>query len=195
MASCVGALECPLGVGYARRDMKKILHAALLGTAVGAIGLAACDSAQPPNATVPSPVEPEAIPAGETLVDVVRETLADVVRDQDAYSRARRLGALLPTLGPETVPAVVETLEDRTVDLRATELELLVRYWATHQPEDASRWAVEKSPLNYRVAAVFSAVTVWAEANPQAAASVVWPWMLKPTLESIVPIALVRGWF
>ncbi len=175
--------------------MKKISHAALLGTAVGAIGLAACDSAQPPNATVPSPVESEAIPAGETLVDVVREALADMVRDQDAYSRARRLGAFLPTLGPELVPAVEQTLEDRTVDLRATELELLVRYWATHQPEDASRWAVEKSPLNYRVAAVFSAVTVWAEADPQAAVSVAWPWMANPTLEGIVPIALVRGWF
>ena len=191
----VGALGCPLGVGYARRNMKKILHAALLGTAAGAIGLTACDPAPPPNATVPSPVESDVIPAGETLVDVVREALADVVRDQDAYSRARRLGALLPTLGPETVPAVVETLEDGTLDLGATELELLVRYWATHQPEDASRWALEKSPSIYRSAAVLSAVTVWAEADPQAAVSVAWPWMANPTLERIVPIALVRGWF
>jgi hypothetical protein len=162
---------------------------------VGAIGLTACNAEPPPNATAPSPVESEAIPAGETLVDVVRESLADMVRDQDAYSRARMLGALLPTLGPETVPAVVETLEDGTLDLGATELELLVRYWATHQPEDASRWALEKSPSIYRSAAVLSAVTVWAEVDPQAAVSVAWPWMANPTLERIVPIALVRGWF
>jgi hypothetical protein len=90
---------------------------------------------------------------------------------------------------------VVETLEDPTVDLRANELELLVRYWATHQGEEASRWAVEKSPLDYRGGAVFSALTVWAEADPQAAVSVAWPWALIPTIERIVPTALVRGWF
>ena len=118
-----------------------------------------------------------------------------MVRDEDAYSRARRLGAFLPTLGPGTVAAAVQTLEDRTVGLRATELDLLLRYWAAHQPEEAANWAKKKSPLNYRTAAVYAALRVWAEADPQAAASVAWPWMLEPTLEPIVPIALVRGWF
>jgi hypothetical protein len=174
--------------------VKKILRSTL-GTAVGAIGLVACDPAPLPDATVSSPVESEAIPAGETLVELVREALADIVRDGDAYSRARRLGALLPTLGPETVPAAVQTLEDRTVELRATDLELLVRYWAIHQPEAASRWAKEESPLDYRVAAVYSAIRMWAEADPQAAASVAWPWMVDRTFERIVPIAVVRGWF
>ncbi len=175
--------------------MKKILRGALVGTTVGAIGLVACDAAPPPNAAVGQPVESEAIPPGETLVDVVRKALAELVRDQDPYSRARRLGALLPTLGPEVVPAVEQTLDDLTVDLRATELELLLRYWATYQPEAASRWAQENSPLNYRAVAVFSALSVWAEADPQAAVSAAWNWADDPALESIVPIALVRGWF
>jgi hypothetical protein len=90
---------------------------------------------------------------------------------------------------------VVEALGDRMIDLRASELDLLVRYWATHQGEDASRWAMEKSPANYRVASVFSALTVWAEVDPQAAASVAWPWLQIPTFERVVPNALVRGWF
>ena len=175
--------------------MKKMLRSAL-GTAVGAIGLAACNAEPPPNATASSPVEPEAIPAGETLVDVVREALADVVRDPDAYSRARRLGALLPTLGPELVPAVQQTLEDSTLDLGATEFELLVRYWATHQPEDASRWAVEKSPPFFRIAAVLSSFTLWAAEDPQAAASAAQQWAAqRRDVRDVLPKALVRGWF
>jgi hypothetical protein len=126
---------------------------------------------------------------------VVRTALADVLRDEDAFSRVRRLGALLPTLGPEFAPLVVELLEDRMLDLGATEHELLVRYWATHQGENAARWASEKSPLDYRVPCVSSALRAWAEADPQAAVNVAWPWALIPSLEGVVPIALVRGWY
>ena len=158
--------------------MKKILCLAL-GTALGAIGLAACDATAPPNASESRPVEPEAIAEGETLTDVVREALADVLRDPDVYSRARRLGALLPTLGPELVPAVVETLGDPTLDFGATELELLVRFWATHQPADATRWALEKSPTTHRHAAVLSSLALWAEADPRAAETAAQQWAEK----------------
>jgi len=175
--------------------MKKILRSALLGTALGAIGLTACDALPPPSGSDKPPVRSETIPPGETLVDLVRKALADMTRDEDAYSRARRLGALLPTLGPDAVSAVKQTLEDPTLDSRGAEIELLVRFWATHQPEEASRWAKEKSPRSYREAAVFAALSVWAEADPQAAASVAWSWGEERILESIVPIALVRGWY
>jgi hypothetical protein len=171
--------------------MNKFLQLAFC-TAAGAIALSACDPA--PKSSLSRPVEPEAIPAGETLADVVREALAEMVRDEDAYSRARRLGSLLPTLGPEFVPVVVETLKNRSFDLRASEHELLVRYWATHQPEEASRWALEKSQVDYRAAAVFSALRVWAETDPQAAVRFGWPLALTPSFERIVPIALVGGW-
>jgi hypothetical protein len=174
--------------------MKRILRLLLVG-ALGGIGLGACDPATPPDSKVAGPVEPEAIPPGETLTDVVRVALVEIVRDDDAYSRARRLGALLPTLGPDTVQAAVQTLGDPTVELRASEIEMLVRYWAAHQPEEAASWAKEKSPLNYRVAAVYSALRVWAEADPQAAVDVAWPWMAETTFERIVPVALVRGWY
>lgn len=174
--------------------MKKILHSAF-GAALVATLLSACDPTQPPNATVSGPVESEATPEGETLTDLVREAIADVIRDQDTYSRARRLGALLPTLGPEFVPTVVETLENEALDLGATDFELLVRYWATHQPDNASQWAMTKSPTTYRSAVVFSAVTVWAEVDPEAAVKGAWEWAFIPTYDRIVPAALVRGWF
>jgi len=175
--------------------MKKILNAAF-GAAVGMIGLAACDAAPPPDAAVSRPVESEATAAGETAI-AAGETLADVVRDEDAYSRARRLGALLPTLGPEAVPEVKATFRDPTLDFGATELELLIRFWATHQPEDASRWAVEKSPPFFRIAAVLASVTLWAEADPQAVliAAEQWAAQRRRDVQDAVQVALVRGWF
>ena len=174
--------------------MNKILISAF-GAAVGAIGLAGCDAAPPPDAAVSRPIEPEVIAAGETLTDVVRDALADVLRDRDAYSRARRLGALLPTLAPDAVPAVKEALTDPTFDLGATEIELLVRFWATHQPEEASRWAVEKSPPGFRIAAVISALTLWAEADPQAAMIAAQEWSQRRDVRGVVPLTLVRGWY
>ena len=176
--------------------MKKILRSVFFGTALGAVGLTACDAVPPPSGSAGPPARSETIPPGETLVDLVRKALAEIARDEDAYSRARRLGALLPTLGPDAVPAVQQTLSDPALDLRGTEIELLARFWATHQPEQASLWAKQKSPRSYREAAVFAALSVWAEADPQAAAKVAWSWGDEQRiLESIVPIALVRGWY
>jgi len=175
--------------------MKKILCSALLGSAVGAVGLTACDATPPPNAALSTPVPAEAIPPGETLVAVVRKSLAEIVRDPDPYSRARRLGALLPTLGPDFVPAAKQTLGDLTVDLRGLDLELLLRYWATYEPEAASNWALKESPFNYREAALFAAVSVWAQEDPPAALEAVWPWADMAGIESVIPIALVRGWY
>jgi hypothetical protein len=119
-----------------------------------------------------------------------------VLRDPDAYARARELGTLLPTLGAEHVAAVKQTLDDTTLDMGATELELLVRFWATQQPEAASRWALEKSPPGYRRAAVVSAFRLWAKADPQAAASASQESAAQePDVRDAVQLALVRGWF
>ncbi len=175
--------------------MKKVLRSALLGTAVGAMGFVACDAAPPPKPTVPAPVSPEAIPPSATLGDLVRTSLADIVRDSDPYAQARRLGTLLPTLGPDSVPAVKQTLNDLRVDLRSTELELLVRFWATYEPEAAARWALRESPMNFRPTSIYAALSTWAQADPKKAIEVTLDWADIPTLESVVPIALVRGWY
>ena len=174
--------------------MKKILHVTLC-TTLGAIGLSACDPA--PDTTASRAIEPEAIPAGETLTDLVREALVETIRDEDGFSRARRLGALLPTLGPESVPTVSQMLADQKLALYmgATEVELLVRFWATHQPEDASRWAVEQSPSAYRVASVFASLMLWAEADPQAALTAARLWSQRNDVREAVQVALVLGWF
>jgi hypothetical protein len=73
---------------------------------------------------------------------------------------------------------------------------LLLRYWATQQPEEASRWAVEKAPTFFQSAAVLSSFTLWAEADPRAAESAARQWAAKyPGVREVLPKALVRGWF
>ncbi len=181
--------------------MKKILRAApgmtLFGTlALVAVGITACDPKPAPKSGVSRTVEPAATAEGETLADVVRKSLEDILRDQDAYARAQRLAVLLPTLGPELVPVVVQALENTTLDLGATEIELLVRFWAIHEPEEASRWSVETSPPGYRLAAVMTSLSLWAAADPQAAAIATEQWAAQnPDVRDGVQIALVRGWF
>ena len=188
-------METAHALGYARLIVKKLLRATF-GTALVAIGIGACDPQTRRTASLLPPDGSEEIAADETLTDVVRNALADVLRDPDAFSRARRLGTLLPTLGAEQVAAVEQTLEDTTLDMGATELELLLRIWATHQPEDASRWSVEESPPGYRLAAIVSSMTLWATTDPQAAARAALQWTAeRPDVGDAVQLGLVRGWF
>jgi hypothetical protein len=73
-----------------------------------------------------------------------------------------------------------------------------VRFWATHRPEDASFWALMKTPSGYRVPAVLSSLAPWAEADPQAALAASERWAARPQrpeVQSAVAVALVRGWF
>jgi hypothetical protein len=93
------------------------------------------------------------------------------------------------------VPAVEQTLDDRKLDLRGTEVELLLWYWATHQPQEAALWAKTKAPIGYGESSVYTALRVWAEADPEAAVSFAWPWTERLPFEKIVPMAVVRGWY
>lgn len=176
------------------RLMKKILRSAIAVVVAG--GLTACDAAPPANAPSPEPAGFATITAGETLTDVVREALSDVLRDRDAFSRARRLGTLLPTLGPNAVPAVKLVVEDPTLDLGDTEVDLLLRFWAMHRPEEASHWALGKSLPEHRFNAISSVGLAWAEVDPQTAATVILAWgEYMPTLNRVLEKALVRGMF
>jgi len=175
--------------------MKKIPRSTWPFAALAILGIVACDAAPPSEGVVSEPVETE-LPAAETLNDLVVEALTDIYRDEDIYSRARRLATLLPTLGPDAVPAVKSVLSDLKLDSRGTELELLLHFWATHQGEEATRWAKEASPPGYREVAVFAALETWAEADPRAAVDVTWEWTADaPIFERIIPIAVVRGWY
>jgi len=71
-----------------------------------------------------------------------------------------------------------------------------LRYWASQQPEEASRWAVELSPPFFRIPAVIASFELWAAADPQAARSAAEEWVARrPDMRDVLPKALVIGWF
>lgn len=177
--------------------MKKTMQLRII-TAAGVIGLAACD-APPPEGILPEPAEPAKVSSaqpGAAAALAPGETVAAVIREADPYARARRLATLLPKLGPEAVPEVRETLLDNSLDFGSTEIELLTRFWASHEPEAASRWAVEECPPAFRSPAVLTAVAIWARADPYAALDAITVWeKSRADVRDLFPIALVRGWF
>lgn len=185
-----------------------------LAVVVGALGLAACDPASPPQEGVSRPVEPQAPeaavsrpveppeaevrPSLDPAAIAAAEAIAQAMRDLDPYARVRRLAALLPSLGPEGVPGVKETLRNPRFGLNrgGAEIELLVRFWATHEPEDAMRWAVQEAASGYRVSALFSALSQWAALDPQSALVAARKWEKeRPGESDVIQIALAHGWF
>jgi hypothetical protein len=172
-----------------------------LAAAAAALGLAACDATSPPEAAVVAP-EPAGSPSDEEVPPSVDPTaraaaraIAEAVRDEDAFARARRLALLLPTLGPEGVAGAREALVDPTLNPGGAEIELLVRFWASHEPEEATRWAAKECPAGYRFPAVLSSLSVWAALDPQAASSASLELESDPSTRDPAQIALVRGWF
>ena len=174
-----------------------------LGTTVGVIGLTACDEGVPKDgsvfeaggqrieATVPA-VSPASAP------DPDRVAISEILRDPDIFVRARRLGTLLPTLGPDSVSELSGIFTDPTLsyNIGGTEIELLTHYWAIHDPRAASTWAVEKSPRAYRRAALFATFPVWAKAEPFAALDAAKAWTTShPDSSEALAIALIRGWY
>jgi len=160
------------------------------------IGIAACKPEPAREADGSPSVAPVAVRAEEPSTDAARESIAAALRNPDAFARARTLATLLPTLGAEQVAAVRQTFSDTSLDLGPGDIELLVRFWASHEPKEATQWALEDSPQGYRLAAIVPAFTVWAAADPHAAASAAQePAAQEPGVRDAVLIALVRGWF
>ena len=208
LETCRGdVLEWLCSFGYSRRPMGKNWRTSIwrvfeLGMVIGIIGLVACDDGSMKDGSVferdgsrVAPIEPAAqnLPVSDPGPDAISEVLLDA----DAFSRARRLGTLLPTLGPEPVQQVKEIFANPMLarHIGATEIELLSRYWAAHEPEAASIWAVEESPPAYRVAALFSAYPEWAKTDPFAALDAAEDWMERRDVRDSLPIALVLGWY
>jgi hypothetical protein len=163
----------------------------MISSALVGVALAGCD-APSDRAAAPSGIErtnPNAVSPAQAL--------ADALGDPDAYARARRLGALLPTLGPEATSAVKQTLESFRLDLGAVEFELMLRFWASHEPAEATAWTFKHAPPLFRIAGGRTAIAIWAEADP-AAALVAAESALAESSEDVaraVQLAMVQGWF
>jgi len=142
-----------------------------------------------------SRVEPRS--QAEAARPVSRDLLVDALEVRDPLKRAGLLATLLSTLGPEAVPEVRGILKRPVIhtEFGVVELVLLVRFWAAHEPERATRWASMEAPMAYRVAAAVAAVETWARQDPQAALILVAEASAVGAAETpAVQRALVRGW-
>jgi hypothetical protein len=171
-----------------------------IAAAAAALGLTACDAAPPE----PAPAPPEASPAAEVTVAeappdpaalAAADAIAQALRDPDPFERARRLAVLLPSLGPEGVYGVRQAFEDPSLTLSTGESELLIRCWAAHEPEAATRWAAERSASGFRPSLILAALPAWASADPRAALAAAQQWEVEPILREPVQVGLIRGWF
>jgi hypothetical protein len=143
-----------------------------------------------------SPTDPDAaISTGraEALVP-----LTEALADPDPYARARSLGALLPTLGSDFVLEARRTLDDFPADLGAAEFELILRFWAAHEPKQAAEWSLgDGAPPQFQNLAVAMTVEIWAEADPESAVAGVGAANFSADLDlaRITEKAVVQGWF
>jgi hypothetical protein len=173
--------------------MKKTTHAVLELLAVAAIACAGCDRAQP-TSPGPGATSPPSASAGK---DLTYEEVVALISNPDHFAVARDLGERLPTLGPGSLPALKQAFRDSAdLEFDAVSYELLMRYWALHEPEEAAMFALVSAPRAYRVAAIYATVRPWAAKDPQKA--------IESTSMfardggdggTATQNALVRGWF
>lgn len=159
-----------------------------------------------PFASVPSlpPPDPDAEPPRRRrLVEGVepdvteahRAALEDVLARRDAFERIVALAELLQGLDESAVPALRAILKDPRVQPGGAEIELLVRYWASHEPEYATLWAGVAPPA-YQALAIGPAVEAWASVDPKAAAeTALQATMYMGAANQAAQRALVRGWY
>jgi hypothetical protein len=95
------------------------------------------------------------------------------------------------------LPAVKRVLsEDYLFETGGVEFELLLRYWAIHEPGEAGFYAVASSPIGYRVAAIHVAVPPWVQADPHKALGTVQVFSMQGgDPAAAAQIALVVGWY
>jgi hypothetical protein len=121
------------------------------------------------------------------------DPIREAIREPDSFARAARLATLLPTLGPNAVPEARAALEDRTIDLGFADILLLVRFWATHEPQAATEWSWQKVAAGLGVGPLMEASELWARVDPAAVLAKIQAVGPGPTTLHVEK-ALVRGW-
>src|SRR5262245_53953961 len=131
--------------------------------------------------------------------DLTYESLIALLAKPDGFERAHELSELLPKLGTGSLRAVKQVLKETStaeLELDAADYELLMRFWARHDPENASRYAVGASPRGYRVGAIHASIRQWMKVDPLGAIQKIRPWTAEQgDFGAATQIALVRGWY
>lgn len=147
-----------------------------------------------PKATAPTVATPASEGAPQAAA---RGPIAEALAIRDYFGRIEALAVLLPTLGTSAVPEAKEMLRQSRGRLHSAEFEMVMRYWATHEPAEASDWAIQYAPHLYQNSAIRTAVELWARSDPAEALAGLQGWAQTGVLDvaQSVQLALVAGWY
>lgn len=121
----------------------------------------------------------------------IREALAL----PDGFDRLIALAEFLRDADASAVPATVKAVKSTDDIVRAAEIDVLVRFWARHEPDKATRWAL-MAPLAYRAVAIGPSMQAWAMKDPISAAAAARTGSIdQGTATQVAQISLIRGWF
>ena len=177
--------------------MKKTLRSVALAFASLSTAAAIAAGCHPENAKPSgSTASSSASAAGS---EITYEGLVAVISDPDEFARARKLGELLPALGPRGLPIVKQVIgqfASARIEMGASDYELLMRYWALHDAEGASRYAYGSAPRGYKVGAIYATVRPWMRDHPEEALAFLREWGAEQgDYGAAVQVALVQGWY
>lgn len=94
--------------------------------------------------------------------------VTEILNGKDPLRRVAELNALLPTLGPTAVPALLEALEDSPVGGGDPELVLFGMWWAQFDPQAAFTWTITESRAQYG-SVIAAIIRSWAHKDPKSA--------------------------
>ncbi len=109
------------------------------------------------------PQSPEA-PSAEQIGPRATE----ILNGKDPLRRVTEFSALLSTLGPSAVPALVEAIEAAPVGGGDPELELLGMWWARFDPQTALAWTRTEPRAQFGTV-IAAVIRSWAHGDPERA--------------------------
>ena len=153
-------------------------------------------------------IHPDGVPPAKSLPPSVsasgersgsgaaKSSLSEILSEREMYARVQRLAEHLSTAGPESLEEVRNLLRDQDDNMGGAENVLLARYWAMHEPADATRWAMIQSPLGFRLSVTLPTMEIWAMNDPYEAQLQVQALSAMPNANLIAAdMGLIRGWF
>jgi hypothetical protein len=90
----------------------------------------------------------------------------EILNGKDPLRRVAEFNALLSTLGPAAVPALLEAFEAAPVDGWEPEFALFGMWWATFDPQAAFAW-INTEPRVQRGTVIAAVVRSWAHGDPE----------------------------
>ena len=150
-------------------------------------------SGSPPPAAIPPNVS---APGGPISTATADDTISAALAEREMFARVRRLADVLTKLGPEGLDEAKRCLRQQVYHMQGAENVLLVRYWALHEPAEATRWAMYDAPLGFKLSVTLAAAELWAMTDPIETVLELQTLRRLPSYVTLaLELGLVEGWF